>query len=216
MGGKVTVVDYGSGNLHSVAKALERVGASHVEVSADPAAIRSAERIVFPGVGALGDCMAELRRRELDTAITDAVAAGIPLLGVCVGMQALFEHGEESGGTAGLGLLPGQVRAFPENLQDLTTGQRLKVPHMGWNEVHQVIEHPLFAGIPQDARFYFVHSYYAEPAGPDPIAAFTLYPYPVTAAVAAENVFGVQFHPEKSQEHGLTLFANFLTWDGRP
>ncbi|MFW6191703.1 MAG: imidazole glycerol phosphate synthase subunit HisH, partial [Thiohalospira sp.] len=124
MAGSVTVVDYGSGNLHSVAKALERVGAGSVDVSADPAAIRSAQRIVFPGVGALGDGMAELRRRELDTAITDAVAGGTPLLGVCVGMQALFEHGEESGGTAGLGLMAGQVRAFPDNLPDLTTGQR--------------------------------------------------------------------------------------------
>lgn len=212
---RVTVVDYGMGNLHSVAKALEHAGATEVVVSADPATVADAERLVFPGVGAMRDCMGELGRLGLDRAIVDVAASGRPLLGVCVGMQALFEASEENGGTTALGLLPGQVRAFPTDLVDETTGGPLKIPHMGWNEVHQVSEHPLFAGIAQDTRFYFVHSYYAEPASPDLIAAFTVYPHPVTAAVARDNIAGVQFHPEKSQDAGLALYANFLAWDGR-
>jgi glutamine amidotransferase len=211
---RVTVVDYGMGNLHSVAKALEHAGATEVVVSADPETVAGAERLVFPGVGAMRDCMGELGRLGLDRAIADFAATGRPLLGVCVGMQALFERSEENGGTPSLGLLPGQVRAFPEGLRDLTTGGPLKIPHMGWNEVHQVSEHPLFAGIDQDTRFYFVHGYYAEPASPELITAFTIYPHPVTAMVAQDNIAGVQFHPEKSQDAGLALYANFLGWDG--
>jgi glutamine amidotransferase len=211
----VAVIDYGMGNLHSVAKALERAGDgdTRIHVTDDAATIRAADRVVFPGVGAMRDCMSELARLGLDEVLRE-VARSKPLLGVCVGMQALFESSEENDGTECLGILPGRVLAFDRNMVDHNTGERLKIPHMGWNEVHQLVEHPMWNGIEQDTRFYFVHSYYAEPAGPDLLAAFTLYPHPVAAAVVQENVFGVQFHPEKSQDAGLRLYANFLGWDG--
>jgi glutamine amidotransferase len=162
------------------------------------------------------DCMRELAARGL-TDVVKSAASNKPFLGICLGMQALFAHSEE-GDCAGLGLLPGNVRRFPAEAMHDAAGNKLKVPHIGWNQVHQASEggarHPMWAGIDEAARFYFVHSYYAEPADPALVAGFTHYPFAFTCAVARENVFAVQFHPEKSQAAGLALLANFVTWEG--
>ncbi len=208
----VAVIDYGMGNLHSVAKALEHAGTARVVVSGRAADIAAADRVVLPGVGAIRDCMGEITRLGLDQAVREAVDSGRPLLGVCVGMQVLMDHSEENEGVDCLGILPGRVLSFARHMPPPEDGGRLKVPHMGWNQVHQVMPHPLWENIPQDTRFYFVHSYYVEPASPDLIAATTCYPLPFTSAVARDNVFAVQFHPEKSQHAGLQLYANFLRW----
>ncbi|HID49648.1 MAG TPA: imidazole glycerol phosphate synthase subunit HisH [Chromatiales bacterium] len=211
----VAVIDYGMGNLHSVAKALETAGAgSGVAVSAEASTILAAERVVFPGVGAIRDCMGELQRRGLDSVVREVASAGTPLLGVCVGMQAMLDWSEENGGTDCLGLLPGKARYFGHALRDPDSGERLKIPHMGWNQVHQTRSHPLWAGIAQDARFYFVHSYYVEPAGRALGAATTDYGFSFAAALGRDNIFAVQFHPEKSQHDGLKLYENFLRRDG--
>ncbi|WJW75642.1 imidazole glycerol phosphate synthase subunit HisH [Thiohalobacter sp. IOR34] len=208
----VAIIDYGMGNLHSIAKALEHVaGGAQVQITREPRRILAAARVVFPGVGAIGHCMEELRRLELVGVIREA-AATRPLLGVCLGMQALLEFSEENEGTPALGLIPGRVRRFPEGLRD-AAGERLKVPHMGWNQVQQR-PHPLWAGIPQDSRFYFVHSYYAEPAQEAHVAGRTDYGLTFASAIGRDNLFAVQFHPEKSQTVGLRLLANFLAWDG--
>ena len=213
---RVAVIDYGMGNLHSVAKALEQVGQGiEVVVTAEPEQILTSGHVVFPGVGAIRDCMAEIRRLGLDSVIHQVAESGTPLLGVCVGMQALLDWSAENNGTDCLGILPGNVLFFGEDLKDSIRGERLKIPHMGWNQVHQVVSHPLWLGINQDARFYFVHSYYVEPANPDLIAASSNYGFPFTAAVTHDNVFAVQFHPEKSQHAGLKLYENFLKWDGK-
>ena len=207
----IAVVDYGMGNLRSVAKALEHVApASQVVVTADPEVILSAGRVVFPGQGAAPDCMREIQARGLQEVIEKA-ARTKPFLGICMGLQVLFEHSEE-GDTPCLGVLPGKVLRFPREVMFDTQGLRLKVPHMGWNEVHQAAPHPMWAGIPDAARFYFVHSYYVEVANPDMVAAYTLYPFPFTSVVASNNIFAVQFHPEKSQAAGLKLLANFAEW----
>ena len=209
----VAVIDYGMGNLHSVAKALEHAGRSKVVVSHDPETILAADRVVLPGVGAIRDCMAEIRRLGMDQVIHEAVQSK-PFLGVCVGMQALMDFSEENGGTDCLGILPGKVCFFGEQLSDPLSGAALKVPHMGWNQVHQERSHPLWANIPQDARFYFVHSYYVRPASEALLAASSRHGVQIAAAVARENVFAAQFHPEKSQQVGLQLYDNFLQWDG--
>lgn len=210
----VAVIDYGMGNLRSVSKALEHVGSGvGVRVTYDPELIRRADRVVFPGVGALRDCMTELARLGLDEVIREC-AATKPFLGICLGMQALLEFSEENNGTPGLGILPGRVVGFPVPFIDVATDERLKVPHMGWNEVHQTRTHPLWAGIAQDSRFYFVHSYYAVPANAEQVAGTVHYGRDVTVALAKENIFAVQFHPEKSQHAGLALLANFMSWDG--
>jgi glutamine amidotransferase len=209
----VAVIDYGMGNLHSVAKALEHAGRSKVVVSHDPKTILAADRVVLPGVGAIRDCMAEIRRLGLDAVIREAVASK-PFLGVCVGMQALMDFSEENGGTECLGILPGQVRYFGDQLSDPASGVALKVPHMGWNQVHQECAHPLWEGIPQDARFYFVHSYYVTPAKPELLAGSSQHGVTLAAALSRNNVFATQFHPEKSQQVGLKLYDNFLNWDG--
>lgn len=211
----VAIIDYGMGNLHSVAKALEHVAdpATRVMVTSDPDTIVRADRVVLPGVGAVRHCMTELQRRGLDAALRE-VAGRKPLLGVCVGMQVLMDTSEENGGTECLGILPGRVLGFAAHMPPPAPHQTLKVPHIGWNQVHQSIAHPLWRHIPQDARFYFVHSYYVEPATPELIAGFSIYPVPFTAAVAQGPVFATQFHPEKSQQHGLALYRNFLDWDG--
>jgi glutamine amidotransferase len=204
----VAVVDYGMGNLRSVAKAIEHVAPeSRVLVTADPAAVAAAGRVVVPGQGAMPDCMRELEARGLRDAVIRA-AGEKPFLGICIGLQMLFEHSEE-GDVPGLAVLPGQVRRFPAGE---TVAQGLKVPHMGWNQVAQAEPHPLWAGIADSSRFYFVHSYYVEPAEPSVIAGSTAYGIPFTSAVARANIFAVQFHPEKSAQSGLQLLGNFMRW----
>lgn len=210
---RIVIIDYGMGNLHSAQKALQVASQQQAEViiSQDPQQILSADRVVLPGVGAMGDCMAALRASELDTILPDIIDQGVPLLGICVGMQMLMQHSEESGGTEGLGLLEGQLTRFPGG-QD-AQGQALKVPHMGWNQVEQVM-HPLWNGIKDQSRFYFVHSYCAQAALPCSIG-HSQHGIRFTAALAHKNIFATQFHPEKSHEAGLQLLANFVRWSGQ-
>jgi len=200
---RIAVVDYGMGNLRSVSKALEHVAPqAEVLVTAEPGAISSSERVVVPGQGALPDCMRQLEASGAREAVVEA-AARKPFLGICIGLQMLFERGEE-GDTAGLGLLPGRVPRFA------LTG--LKIPHIGWNEVAQARPHALWAGIPDRSRFYFVHSYYPAPRDAALTAATAVYGAPFTCAIARDNIFAVQFHPEKSQSAGLQLLSNFVRW----
>ena len=207
----VVVVDYGMGNLRSVAKAIEHVAPdASVRISADAGEIAAADRVVVPGQGAMPDCMRELSARGLRDAVVRA-AAEKPFLGICVGLQMLFGHAEE-GNVMGLEILPGRVPRFPEAAMLAQDGSRLKVPHMGWNQVHQAEVHPLWDGIADDSRFYFVHSYYVEPQDPAVIAGSTGYGIPFTSAVARANIFAVQFHPEKSAQAGLRLLGNFMRW----
>jgi glutamine amidotransferase len=214
MSSSVAVIDYGMGNLHSVSKALEHTGCvDQVIVTHEAERILSADRVVLPGVGAIRDCMAEIKRLGVDQVIREVVKSK-PFLGVCVGMQALMDSSEENEGTACLGILPGEVRFFGESLSDPDSGAALKVPHMGWNQVHQEMTHPLWHDIEQDARFYFVHSYYVTPADNSYLAGSTRHGIEFAAALAHENIFAAQFHPEKSQHVGLQLYANFLNWDG--
>ena len=200
------LIDYGIGNIRSLEKAFQAVGVEPVR-SDDPAAIREAERLVLPGVGAFGACIRELRRRGLVEPIREAVAAGTPLLGVCVGMQLLFDSSEEQGEHAGLGLLPGRVVRFDP---PAANGERpLKVPHMGWNTVEATRTHPLLNGIADGEHFYFVHSFHAAPENQSHVLGATTYGVPFPAIVQREHVMGVQFHPEKSQNAGLRLLRNF-------
>jgi glutamine amidotransferase len=209
----IAVIDYGMGNLRSVSKALEHVAPGRrVAVTGDPRVVRSARRVVFPGQGAMPDCMRELDARGLREAVVES-ARDKPFLGICIGLQMLFERSEE-GDVQGFGLLAGRVVRFPHAGLANDSGRRLKVPHMGWNEVHQTLRHPLWEGIPDPSRFYFVHSYYPAPADRSIIAGYSLYPFPFACAVAKANVFAVQFHPEKSQASGLRLLRNFVHWDG--
>lgn len=205
----VAVIDYGMGNLHSVSKALLKVGAERVLLTDDAELILSADRVVFPGVGALRDCIQALKARGLDEVIRQCVVEK-PTLGICLGMQALFEHSEENNGVDGLAILHGSVRKFQRN--EVTAG--LKIPHMGWNEVIQSGEHPLWDGIAQNSRFYFVHSYYVSATDKAVVCGETQYGIRFTSAVTQGNLFAVQFHPEKSQVAGLQLLANFLKWNG--
>ena len=191
------------GNLRSVSKALEHVApGAEVLATADPAAIRSAQRVVVPGQGAMPDCMRQLAASGAREAVIEAAGAK-PFLGICIGLQMLFERGEE-GDTRGLGLLPGNVPRFRVS--------GLKIPHMGWNEVLQRRPHALWAGIPDRSRFYFVHSYFPAPRDAGVTAATCVYGMPFTCAVARDNIFAVQFHPEKSQSAGLQLLSNFVRW----
>jgi len=221
---KVVIVDYGMGNLRSVAKAVERVApTAQVLVSDQAQVLLDADRVIIPGQGAMHDCMREFMARGLHDALLKA-AAEKPFLGICVGMQMLFDHSEE-GDTPGLGILPGQVRRFRNDMVD-AQGVPLKVPHMGWNEVIPVAPHPLWAGLDESAtgadgesnrggageRFYFVHSYYCDPANESAVAARTHYGSPFTCAVAQANIAAIQFHPEKSAAAGLRLLANFIDW----
>jgi len=207
----VVVVDYGMGNLRSVAKAIEYVAPRlAVAITSDPGEIARAPRVVFPGQGAMPDCMREMDGRGLREAVISA-ARDKPFLGICIGLQMLFETSEE-GDVPGLALLPGRIRRFPAERMMDTQGARLKVPHMGWNEVNQVRPHALWDGIPQGSRFYFVHSYYADPGAPGLVAGSSVYGVSFACAVARENVFAVQFHPEKSQSAGLRLLSNFVAW----
>jgi glutamine amidotransferase len=209
----IAVVDYGMGNLRSVSKAIEHVAQGvPVLVTSDPQTVRGAQRVVFPGQGAMPDCMRELDLRGLRPAVLDA-ARSKPFLGICIGLQMLFEFSEE-GGVAGLGLLPGRVLRFPAERMVGAAGEKLKVPHMGWNEVEHTLAHPLWEGIESGSRFYFVHSYYPAPRDPAVVAGIARYPFAFACAVARDNLFAVQFHPEKSQAAGLKLLANFARWDG--
>lgn len=207
----IAIVDYGMGNLRSVSKALEHVAPdASIAVTDDPERVRGAGRVVVPGQGAMPDCLHELEVRGLREAVRDA-AMNKPFLGICIGLQMLLESSEE-GNVSGLGIIPGKVVRFPSTAAEDTGGQKLKVPHMGWNQVHQTSAHPLWNDIPQDTRFYFVHSYYVAVSSPAPVAAYSQYPFPFTCAVAKDNIFAVQFHPEKSHEAGLTLLKNFVQW----
>jgi len=210
----VAIIDYGMGNLHSIAKALEHVaGKQRVIVSSDREQILSADRVVFPGVGAIRDCMSELKKTALDEVVIKAVADR-PVLGVCLGMQALLDSSEENGGTDCLGLIPGEVRHFSRDMHAAASDDRLKVPHMGWNQVQPQHEHAMWQDIPANSRFYFVHSYYASPENAGDVAATTPYGVDFTSVIARENIFAVQFHPEKSQHAGLQLLSNFVSWNG--
>lgn len=213
---RIAVVDYGMGNLRSVAKALERVSADSQEVvvTSDAEVIDAAERVVFPGQGAIRDCMRELQRLNLEPVLHRCIEEK-PFLGICLGLQALMESSEEHAGTRGLGILAGEVRRFPGDARDAVSGERLKVPHMGWNTAPPLRDHPLWHGIAADERFYFVHSYYVAPVDAALVAARTEYAVEFCSAVAFGSSFAVQFHPEKSQRAGLALLSNFCAWDGR-
>jgi glutamine amidotransferase len=208
----VIVVDYGMGNLRSVARALEHVAGdrARVRISSDPQALRSADRVVLPGQGAMPDCMRALNSQGLREAVLEA-ARSKPLFGVCIGEQMLFEHSQE-GDTPGLGLFAGDVIRFPPDLRDASGAFRLKVPHMGWNRVRQELPHPMWAGVPDESYFYFVHSYFAQPAQAGDSVGSTHHGVRFTCAVARDNIFATQFHPEKSAARGLRLYANFLDW----
>ncbi len=206
----IAVVDYGMGNLRSVRQALRAVAPdASIAVTSEPNEVTQAARVVFPGQGAMPDCMRELDARGLRAAVLQA-ARSKPFLGICIGLQMLFEHSDE-GNIPGLGILPGKVVRFAANLRD-AQDNKLKVPHMGWNQVHHA-DHTLWQGIPQDARFYFVHSYYVQPFDDALVKATSCYPQPFVCAVARDNLFAVQFHPEKSQSAGLTLLKNFVNWN---
>jgi glutamine amidotransferase len=210
----VAVVDYGMGNLRSVSQAVLHVAADtgfDVIVTSKPDEVFAAERIVLPGQGAMPDCMRELRDSGLQDAVLDA-AARKPLFGVCVGMQMLFDRSEE-GPTDGLGLVAGEVRRFQLAGRLQPDGSRFKVPQMGWNGVFQSGAHAVWAGVPDGAYFYFVHSFYARPSDARHSVGETEYGERFTSAVARDNIFATQFHPEKSAEHGLALYRNFLHWN---
>jgi glutamine amidotransferase len=208
----IAIIDYGMGNLHSIAKALEHVAGRRVRVTASEREILDAERVVFPGQGAARDCMHEIRAAGLVEVIREA-ARSKPFLGICMGLQVLLERSDEGGGIDCLGLVPGRVR-FLRDGADPKAG-RLKIPQMGWNQVEQVRRHPLWDGIDDLARFYFVHSYYVDPDDASLAAGITDYGRRYASVLARDNVFAVQFHPEKSQHAGLRLLANFAHWDGR-
>ena len=213
----IAVVDYGMGNLRSVSKALEHVADSgqEVRVTSDPDAIESAERIVFPGQGAARDCMRELSQRALIEPVLKA-AREKPFLGICMGLQVLMSHSNENGGIDGMGQYKGDVRYFGDELNQSASTKALKIPHMGWNNVLQTKSHPLWQGIEQNNRFYFVHSYYVAPEDESLVFGKTIYGIEFSAAIACNNVFAVQFHPEKSAQDGLQLLKNFTRWHGQP
>jgi len=204
----IAIVDYGMGNLRSVHKAVERVEVE-ARVTSDPQEIKDASKIILPGVGAFRDCMRNLEEFNLLESVIRSIEAGKPFLGICLGLQLLFEESDEFGTHQGMGVLPGRVTRFPEGIQDPDTGQPYPIPHMGWNTVEITKETPLFAGIESGSFFYFVHSYYALPQDPTDIAATTPYGIEFACAVQRANIHAVQFHPEKSQAAGLRLLRNF-------
>ena len=211
---KTAIVDYGMGNLHSVLKSVQAAQtlsgkAAEIFLTDRPEDIFAADKIIFPGQGAMPDCMAALRQSGLGEAVEDGLK-NKPFFGICVGAQLLFEHSEE-GDTDGLGWFKGRVKRFPANQTD-ANGGRLKVPHMGWNTVHQTRPHPLFKDIGQETRFYFVHSYYFAPEDPETVLAASEYPNEFACIVGKDNVFATQFHTEKSHDAGLLLLRNFLDW----
>jgi imidazole glycerol-phosphate synthase subunit HisH len=207
----IAIVDYGMGNLRSVYQALRRAAPeADVAIVEQPEAIRAADRIVLPGQGAMRDCMGHLGASGLQQAVIEA-AQNKPMLGVCVGEQMLFDWSQEAD-TNGLGLLPGKVVRFDLEGRVQDDGSRFKVPQMGWNRVRQTQRHAVWGGIPDESFFYFVHSYYAVPADPAHISGETVYGAPFASAVARDNIFATQFHPEKSADAGLRLYANFVHW----
>lgn len=213
----IAVIDYGMGNLHSAASALQHVAPGEkIVITSDASVIKAADRVVFPGVGAIRDCMGEIKKRGLDRVVRDVVASHKPVLGICVGMQALMDFSEENNGVDCLGILPGRVRFFGKPLTD-AKGERLKVPHMGWSPVYfdgaAGKAHPLWKDIADGSRFYFVHSFYVEPAVAAQRAARCEYGVTFAAALARDNLFAVQFHPEKSHTAGLQLLKNFVHWN---
>ena len=213
---KVAIVDYGMGNLHSVLKSVQaarELAGVHAEIvlTDQPEIVWAADKVIFPGQGAMPDCMAALQRSGLGEAVQHSLA-NKPFFGICVGAQLLFDHSEE-GNTAGLGWFAGEVKRFAANQHD-AQGNKLKVPHMGWNTVHQTQAHPLFQDVAQDTRFYFVHSYYFAPADDALILGNSDYPTPFACIVGKDNVFATQFHTEKSHDGGLLLLRNFLHWNG--
>lgn len=224
MNNHIAVIDYGMGNLHSVTSALQHVAPdAQIEVTSDAAKVREADRVLFPGVGAIRDCMAEIRRLRFDQLIAETIASGKPLLAICVGLQALMDSSEENGGVPCLGHFAGEVKGFANSAEfraasdeGAVSGERLKVPHMGWNQVRQTKSHPLWHGIPDNSRFYFVHSYCVQSRDADVVAGTCHYGIDFSAALARANVFAAQFHPEKSAEHGLQLLKNFVGWNGQP
>ena len=204
----IAVVDYGSGNIRSVAKAIARSG-MRPEVTGDPAQVRRADGVVLPGAGAFADCAANLRAKGLDDAVREVIAAGRPYLGLCLGLQLLFDEGTEHGITKGLGLLRGRVERFPDVAPG---GERLRVPHIGWNDVRFSGNHPMLAGLPAEDQFYFVHAYRAVPTEGSIVVGVTDYGGAFAAAVATERMFAVQFHPEKSQTAGKRLLDAYAAW----
>jgi glutamine amidotransferase len=200
---EIVMIDYGASNIRSAQKAFEHVGAL-ITLTADPQIVRQAHKLVLPGVGAFGASMEALRTRGLDSAVCDKVREGVPLLGICLGMQFLFENSDEMGHHAGLGLIPGHVTRF-----DLAEAD-LKVPHMGWNQIEHKENHPLLRGVPDGAFAYFVHSYYCVPRDSENNVAKTKHGHTFTSIVARDNVYGIQFHPEKSQRCGLQILRNFV------
>lgn len=204
----IAIVDYGMGNLRSVHKALERVGVE-AQVTADPQEVMDAPKIILPGVGAFRDCMHNLEEFRLLEPVVRSIETGKPFLGICLGLQLLFEESDEFGTHQGMSVLRGKVTRFPEDIQDPDAGQPYPIPHMGWNTIEIKKEAPLFAGIEDNSFFYFVHSYYAMPQDPQDIAATTPYGIEFACAVQHDNIHAVQFHPEKSQAVGLQLLRNF-------
>lgn len=210
---RIAIVDYGMGNLHSVASAFRHVASdADVVVSCDPKLIQSADRVVLPGVGAIRDCMAEIKRLEVDALVADIIAQRQPLLGICVGMQVLLSFSEENGGVNCLDHFSGKVAAFQSYPDFRKLDSDLKVPHMGWNQVMQHNEHPLWQGIDNQAHFYFVHSYCVKLNTLDEQMGSCNYGTSFTAALGRDSVFATQFHPEKSHSDGLTLLKNFSQW----
>jgi glutamine amidotransferase len=208
----ISVLDYGSSNLRSVVKALEHVAdrSYDIVVSNQADQILLGDKVVFPGQGAIGQCMENLIQKELVDVVKDCISTK-PFLGICLGLQSLVSESEEDGGTKGLGIIPGTVKHFPTGRQD-EDGNTFKIPHMGWNKVMHVQDHPLWSGINQDERFYFVHSYYVDPDNEEDCVGSTDYIFNYCSAIARDNLFAVQFHPEKSQQAGLRLLKNFLNW----
>lgn len=207
---KVALLDYGMGNLHSAGKALASVGAD-VSITRDPNVIKAADKILFPGVGAMRDCMAEMQSTGISDAVKDAVF-NKPVMAICVGMQALFQHSEENGGVDCLGVLGGTVKCFQDSWVD-NDSQPIKIPHMGWNTISGMdLAHPLWQGIEDNTHFYFVHSYYCEPSDTNIVAATCDYGVKFCASVIQDNLFATQFHPEKSHTAGLQVLKNFVTW----
>jgi len=210
----IAVIDYSMGNLHSVHKALQHVTDDNVVITSSPDEIQKADRIVFPGQGAARDCMNELHKRELVDVIKE-VAVTKPFLGVCMGMQVLMEHSVEGGGVDCIGLYEGTVQHFTDHIGATdAAGNRLKIPQMGWNEVTHSMDHPLWNGIKDNSRFYFVHSYFVDPTMKDIVVGETNFGITYPSAIAKDNVFAIQAHPEKSADDGLQLLKNFTVWDG--